>query len=116
MTNHTPTFDTCQKLKEAGFPQDTYFWWLSQFGKTDLKSEFQLKVEHSINTYSPIQRVYAAPILTEILKWLPTTDSLYSSYVEGEGFRMGYGGNPVEPRSSLVEAAALLWLELNGGK
>lgn len=36
MTNHVPSLTTCQKLREAGFRQETLFMW-SQFLSWDVE-------------------------------------------------------------------------------
>lgn len=59
MTSHVPTLATCQRLKSAGFPQETEFVWWN--GNEVLPSE---------RTNIPD---CAAPLLTELLEQLPYT-------------------------------------------
>jgi hypothetical protein len=117
MTNHVPTLETCQKLKEAGFSQETEFHWLSP-NRANIKWHIGRKFSLGDGC--------AAPLLTEILEGLPENlkathgkvSYLHSVYMERSGgdFHFGYQDIPdIEPQSSYspAEAAALLWLELN---
>lgn len=77
MKNHVPTLETCQKLKEAGFPQYTNF---------SYEYDTIVVTESVIST--PFAMV-AAPILTEILEQLP------------EGVSITKGRNPTESAARL---------------
>ena len=111
---HVPTLETCQKLKEAGFPQETEFrWYESQ------NSDLQV-TNDSLNN-GEAGAVCAAPILTEILGQLPSRIPVYSqaplmmmkspkTYI----FSYYHDGHASEAKQSRnpAEAAALLWLTL----
>jgi hypothetical protein len=128
MTNHVPTLETCEKLKDAGYPQQTEFVWTST-GPTR-----RVQVE-ALQTHKPAIEC-AAPILTEILEQLKPyakkgewgngwkgiytnffwddIDSDWSVNIANcdEEFRNPLNA-PGGQGDSPAEAAALLWLELN---
>ncbi len=109
LTNHVPSYETCLKLKEVGFEQETGFFYWSIWeinGKNPLLS-------HSSNDYGLIK----APLLSEILatKEMIGKTVLYAGdqfWTLGTDFGGSYcnydfdGPNP-------AEAAALLWIKSN---
>jgi len=136
MKNHVPTLETCQKLKEAGFPQHCTFKWidpLSRPGTWVLRTDFNMLTDGSIR---PLRPQCAAPILTEILDQLKPYAHLDEWDNGWSGFDLSVFWDvidtdwtlrianserqleepmscPQESRDNIVEAAALLWLELN---
>ncbi len=130
MTNHVPTLETCQKLKEVGYPQTTFFNYSRSLG---LGGNFRLGHKGSIETREVKERC-AAPILTEILEQLPDgvqisvfwrkggelsqEDSLYKAWIPGKD--EGTSHEPYPDQVSTfdkkpAEAAALLYLALHEG-
>lgn len=107
MTNHVPTLETCQNLKAAGFPQETYFQLVvdNKYPEhhavlpTGAVSDFVITNSHC-----------AAPLLTEILEQLPDLDdgSLFAQLQSLIG-QFALGHTTIQ---ETVEDAALLWLEL----
>jgi hypothetical protein len=99
LTNHVPILETCQKLKEVGFPQDTYFVWWSGDGS----------YSHMVSPRRGIiNPEFSAPILTELLEQLPEEVGLLKKpthYAVLSGVQWS-NKNP-------AEAAALLWLDLH---
>jgi hypothetical protein len=61
MEQHVPTLETCQRLKDAGFPQQTEFYWRNL--------DDRWSIFNCIDDDEP--EGCAAPILTEILAQLP---------------------------------------------
>lgn len=116
MTNHVPTLETCQKLKEAGFPQETWHSWVAH-----ISLEFDTLTWHLEDTRLNMEHdgKCAAPILTEILEQLQELSPGEFSFIKQSSGKWllihlvelkeeyYYGDNP-------AEAAALLWLELHG--
>ena len=114
MTNHTTTLETSRKLKEAGFPQKTEFYWV-------ITSSTNYHLIWYPNGELPtvlLERndCYAAPIMTEILEQLPrpisvdvqtkrTTARTIQPMTEYGCSYHSHHGNP-------TEATALLWLKL----
>ena len=110
MRNHVPALETCQRLKAAGFPQETEHSWRKSHVSDDTY------VDDSVEFPDPHQ-LCAAPLLTEILEQLPQkTDrgsvltvqysDLFKKWPVIHGALNGMHESP-------AEAAALLWLELN---
>jgi len=88
---HVPSYETCVKLKEAGFPQDTIFGW-DESGEDVLFSDWQVFV--------------AAPLLSEIFSELRKSSPRLT---------LGY---PLEviltnSEAELLGTSSVLWLELN---
>lgn len=115
MTNHVPTLETCQKMKEAGFPQGRgdvgAYWWMNVRNGSVYLSTYAEDLNYDANM------LCAAPILTEILEQLPDwCDGCF--YTNKDGNRVYFTGVESEARNithtNPAEAAALLWLELNG--
>lgn len=122
----TPSIDTCDALKQAGFPQTTVFAWGSEVGQRCPSSVFPRGTRGGISEGS------AAPTLTELLAHLPTeldfalphpifgsTDRTHTLEVSlGRRAAIGYhrvGSHEVQHRTehdSAVEAAARLYLAL----
>ncbi len=130
MNNHIPTLETCQKLKAAGFPQETEFYWVTynkvtQLETKDKRSELQADAPLSGWEYEDC----AAPLLTEILEQLPhkiliglqESPMRFNMHKVYKGkpvsYSIGYGNmRPFAVHRGHYnpsEAAALLWLELN---
>ena len=103
MTNHVPTLSTCQRLKAAGFPQNTWVSWSleGELAGTGFFKSFNVQVD------------CAAPLLTELLEQLPNQTQLYKGKT-GLIFRRIGDSTRRDPCESdnPAEAAALLWLEL----
>jgi hypothetical protein len=111
--NHVPTLETCKKLKEAGFPQETqYGHFLDGYISTEL-------IEGEWGTGE--QRLCAAPILTEILEQLPDGstiirgdhESYWSDTLSEITSPRYFYRHALDARANPAEAAALLWLELH---
>lgn len=125
MEQHVPTFDACKRLREAGFPQETFFSWVTVAAKPELLSRDSIIHRDYLNAYPA--SFYAAPILTEILEQLPKSEirngELYSLDItwDGLGAHVGFyvedymgkvhGFEGVDHNPAA--AAAQLWLELN---
>jgi hypothetical protein len=123
----TPTFDTCEALKEAGFPQDTVFTWLGQGERSQ-----QPRVSPRGTTGGGAAEERAAPTLSELLAHLPAElafsvpHPIYGSVERthtlevhlGSRPAMGYhlvGSHEVQrsvEHEHVVEAAAHLYLAL----
>jgi hypothetical protein len=111
----TVSLELAKELKEAGYPQDTYFQWFEDGSLVHTESRNPL-------------RCIAAPIADEILDLLPAYTALpFFLYIwkDDKGlYRIVYcssadlvsGGKqpnyPVEKQKSLAEAAGLMWLYL----
>lgn len=65
-----PPQELCQRLKEAGFPQDTAYYWHSLVSH-DLKSWSDYKLQDYKPESDFGMRVIAAPTLQEVLDQLP---------------------------------------------
>lgn len=126
MTTHVPSLETCQRLKTAGFPQETEHSWRKSHVSQDTYIDDAVDFEDRY-------QLCAAPLLTEILEQLPLD---YENNQQkwgllrlratetGTGERwMTVGYEHVTSSQSLLlaaqdanpaEAAALLWLELKG--
>jgi hypothetical protein len=122
----TPSLDTCDALKRAGFPQTTVFAWGSEVGQRRPPRVFPRGITGSTSEES------AAPTLSEILAHLPSelsfalphpifgsTDRAHTLEVSlGRRAVIGYhrvGSREVQHRTehgSAVEAAARLYLAL----
>lgn len=122
----TPSIDTCDALRQAGFPQATVFAWGSEVGQRRPSSVFPRGTRGGISEGS------AAPTLTELLAHLPSalsfalphpifgsTDRTHTLEVSlGHRAVIGYhrvGAHEVQHRTehdSAVEAAARLYLAL----
>lgn len=112
-----PFLETCQKLKEAGYPQGkTYFHYIQRTWEPNDSKWFVYPRESS-------QAGIAAPTLQELLEELPKTRtynfnifSLTVQYVEStQTYYVGYFKQyffQVHEHRNPAEAAALLWLEL----
>lgn len=129
MTDHVPTKETCQKLKESGFPQSAEHYWHNVAGEPEVitKADFTSGKYTSMPPY-PL----AAPILTEMIDGLPMTytrdghtynliATINENYAfvgyeyEDDEYSVDYGpiARMVGEDARLIEAAALLYLELH---
>ena len=116
--NHVPQLETCRRLKEAGFEQDSYFGW------HDAGAPPRYRVDPGVQGY---ETYIAAPLLSESFDALPQT-----LYCDEEGFpwqlAMATGPGYYEffyrndrtgedryrhMSDGSAEAAALLWLYLH---
>lgn len=61
--NHVPDLETCEMLRDAGFPQETYFHWVRRNDKWVLWDE----TGHSEFETGREQEWIAAPLATEIM-------------------------------------------------
>ncbi len=114
MTNHVPPLETCQKLKKAGFPQETLFHW-----NEDIPGQWDV-TDYGVTSDSGDSLSVAAPLLTEIMELLPVRDAsndhlqLTKGLIRDQvGYEIGFGSVDGPIDENPVEAAALLWLELN---
>lgn len=103
MTNHVPTLETCQKLKAAGFLQETQHCWVDM-------GEHWIVAHHPAWTKGDI----SAPLLTEILDNLPFGKTVWQG---DENYFVslsdGYGSHDqTVEHNNPAEAAALLYLAL----
>lgn len=129
MKNHIPTFETCMKLKDSGFSQDSLLFWVVESGNSserlaiyesgnnefvelffyDDPDKFVLHRRDAI--YSPF---CAAPTLTEIIPKLEKLEyGFFISVIENE-YKIHFGNcgfNTSDWSENAAEAAALLWLE-----
>jgi len=122
MEKHVPTLETSQKLKEAGFPQETFTSWVHHISVSSRGIDWGIvptNIPLPFENDSLIDGYCAAPLLTEILEQLPkTTAIMHASKVHDDepweayfvsGSRKALRLYAINP----AEAAALLWLELN---
>lgn len=129
MTNHIPELETCQKLKEAGFPQDTLFSRWSNITLHNGNPDFAdlVNLSEGGGWDWDYELVCAAPILTELLEQLPRSievDGVWGYYLRIEPimgtsqWRFNYSHmKPIETiHDNPAEAAALLWLALKSEK
>ncbi len=114
MTNHVPTLETCQKLKAAGFPQETNFLWARD--RIMYIDDWGMLV--AMRTTQDMPDYWAAPLLTEILEQLPQEIVMYKPIRPTDKYKFVYEAkmkaSPGIPNAA--ESTALLWLELNGEK
>jgi hypothetical protein len=119
----TVTLKTAEELKEAGFPREAYFSWISDDEGDWHLSESSLLSEEEIKEYA-----YAAPTAEEILEQLPffiktKENQIYylSIKITMKGDRkqylveyLGYvwGIKQDNGLELLAEAAAKMWLYL----
>lgn len=126
-TTLTPTLDACKSLKDAGFPQDTVFTWVTPSGRPQQPSVSPRDAAGASHAEES-----AAPTLTELLAHLPAElafavpHPIYGSVERthtlelslGRRTTIGYhlvGSHDVQHRVehvSAVEAAAHLFLAL----
>lgn len=119
ITNHVPSLETCKKLNETRFPQETYFCWAREWNEPENHDDRYLLTDWLLIPMSK-QRIMgtkverlAAPILTEMLEQLPARDeshNLLHLYKADGGYGIGYSAD--QEYTNTAEAAALLWLEL----
>ena len=98
--NHVPSFETCKRLKEAGFPQGIIF----SFDPSDEKQWF---------FGVPPKGCIGIPILSEILCSLP--DLKWQLFTVMDYWVVEMGGHRLA-HTNPAEAAALEWLELKEKK
>lgn len=107
--------DLAVRLRDAGFPQNTYFWYLN------LKRGWTVLTHEQAKEYDPINP-YAAPTageLGEALPWnyrLPQKKLLAGgeypdNFKETEIWDMKIHGDLIEARTE-ADARALMWLHL----
>lgn len=116
MTEHVPDQKRCLRLDELGMPQETEFVWryllknkaCNHYSWYVVKSTF-FRLPHKENEI-------AAPLATEMLKWLPA-DILVNGrgtlfIVKHDGsYTVGYGTVKAHEEAELVNALAdlLIW-------
>ena len=69
MRDHVTNLELSIKLKEAGFEQESEFYWVNQ-----INEEYQLldKGITQIRAFTcPENKIYSTYLATELLKWLP---------------------------------------------
>ena len=141
MTDHVPSLEMCQKLKVAGFPQETHFQWRNFFlgyeyedlalpiTRWDSRNILTVQERNDWLTSMAEEadrdriKFCAAPLLTEILEQLPATHfenaNLQLLKDKQNGYSAYYhaGRNLLFKRDpeNAAEAAAQLWLALHGG-
>lgn len=119
--NDITSLETSQKLKELGFPQKTYFYWLGYPVHTETHWVIVDRDASDLEVQS-LPRC-ASPILTEVLEDLPKEiEGGYSLFLDMSGRQsIAYYSDfwqmtsiHGEGRSTRpVESVALLWLELH---
>lgn len=116
LENHVPTLETCKRLKEAGFPQDTYFNWAREWNKPSNHSDRRLVTGWLLITRNEgrtvgtkIERV-AAPIMTEIGYELDKI-TVFDRDVWVDNLMIFHTND-----ENLAEAVALVWLKFNENK
>ena len=67
MNNHVPSLQTCQRLKELGYPQESEFYWCSFF---DFEEKDKPILVYGLDEYTKAKRL-AAPLASELLEQLP---------------------------------------------
>lgn len=117
--NHVPTLETCKNLKEAGFPQETIHGWYYDWREREVKVLPLSLFRDDLN----YECFCAAPILTEIMEQLERighhlelTHDIDTNLWQCRAKPFNYSLWPSSNDDNPTEAAALLWLELNGGK
>ena len=88
MTEYVVSQKKAMRLKEAGFPQETEFYWVKWKGEYNsgwnLISKRRLSIEHKklLSGQTQCYKIISAPLTDEILKWLPPyideADNVYS--------------------------------------
>lgn len=124
----TTSLELSQQLKEAGYPQESHFWWFKQLGTEDTSDpafggydEWVLVESAAIDEgYMAQDRAFASPTADEILEKLPS--SIVNDYFWIEKKSWGYAvhlyphGSPdskhEEQGKTLADAAAKCWLYL----
>jgi hypothetical protein len=119
LTELVPSREVCQRLKQAGFPQDTALVWFFRFDALNHYSWVTPRIEE----YNPIDDSHvAAPTAEEILKELPRNVDM-KQWVRVNQFYDGYGveircGGMIDGRGVVVHtgphlvdnlATAYLW-------
>src|SRR5260221_9303906 len=105
----TVSLELAKQLKEAGYPQDSYFWYSQRNYSKQSPIDLRNKKGYADN--------WSAPTADEILYRLP--GNIYTSK-EGLGFRVQQGvtGDATSryahciQNKSLADAAAKIWLYL----
>ncbi len=120
--DHVPSWKTCQRLKEKGFPQETHFTWAQN--NTIYKWCVVDTVDHDDGWEWDYSWEYAAPILSEVLELLPPAVAIAKGTIRGEVKYIAVHDSFVLSQKYIdsqalnrfmdnpVESAALLWLEL----
>lgn len=89
-----PDVETCIKLKDAGFPQDTIFYWLHN--KLKDKWEITSCVTDCVKNHPESwEFIAAAPFMEEILEELPLVlntkgTDYYLEITKGKGYEFSY--------------------------
>ena len=121
---HVQTLETCRKLKEAGFSQETnHKFWKSNYSceyvgpyTDDERTQRESWPEYDAPGINGLYDPIAAPLLTEILEHLPKTKGSGRLRVERyrECWEAGYPHAKVWclHEHNAAEAAALLFLAL----
>jgi len=74
MEQHVPKLETCQKLKELDFPQETQFSWWKWFNQNPKDmNDCYWEILHTTQEDMKLNVCgsAAAPLATELLEWLP---------------------------------------------
>jgi hypothetical protein len=114
----TLTLETAKKLKEAGFPQESYFVWQYKYdswdgGTEDIKlTNTRAEDESYQQNDSRVSylKYFAAPTAEEVLEQLPEYYALHRQ----QNFFRCFGGENIhhEDGENGAEAAAKMWLYL----
>lgn len=122
LESQVPTRETCERLREKGFPQDTHFR-LVPGGDEPWNADTDAIAQErgSGEDFTRWERGIAAPTLAELLEVLrniePTLDVTMSTVVEGAPPEDLWGiwhAHEFEIHENSAEAAALLWLKVKG--
>lgn len=117
MENNVVSLKTAQKLKTAGFPQETERYWRVFFNELGEECRSLDYAGHSLSD------CYAAPTAQEIVNQLPTGSS-FQLYSQGDE-EAGYDGKPLYAVDcsdesgmgrTMAEALASLYLKLHEAK
>lgn len=122
MTNHVPNLELSKRLKEAGFPQESDFWWVNQPNGGLRTSGYKWKLESKPRTRILQYEYIAAPLATELLERLPAEiKNGGKEYWLRVGknipyYEIGYCDNgtclPTTAGMTLPDALAEMWLWL----
>lgn len=141
ISNLVPSLETCKKLQELGFPQETYFDYCKIIPPRDSHQPYNMILNFFGVKYfascdgGKVEFLCPAPTLQEIWEQLPSEikdsewEHTFDLYIHTDG--MGYELVIPEPTgdihltrydvcfsnfTSLVEAAAQLWIIVNTKK
>lgn len=114
----TVSLETAKKLKEVGFPQETFLVWQRQYLSRPVYTlELRSKMEESDKKFNTSGLREAAPIAEEILERLPREIGSNSLVINRmDDWEIGYDDRDsalvYEYGKTLVEAAAKMYLWL----